>query len=618
MDKLTPVAFRDVRINDGFWKKRSELNKNVTIYSVMERFKETGRFEAFKFNWTEGADAPKPHFFWDSDVAKWIESVAYILCDSPDKKLEEEVEELISLIDKHRGEDGYFNIYHTVVEPDIRFRKRDNHELYCLGHLIEAAIAYYDATGNDRLLNIIDDYIDYVIKVFCVDGSAGFVTPGHEEIELALIKLYRKRKEKKYLELAMFFLNNRGVIKEENASWYNSSYNQSHLPVREQKEAMGHCVRACYLYSAMADAAKDTDDEELLCACKNLFDDIINKKMYISGGIGSSHHGEAFTIAYDLPNDTAYAETCASISMLMFADRMKDIDIDSKYADIVELEMYNGILAGISLDGRAFFYENPLEINLIDRHRHTSLTDAGERFPITQRQEVFNCSCCPPNLTRFFASVGDHIFSYNNDAVFIHQFLSCTTDIGGVKIRLKTSYPANGAVNVAINDAKGKTIYIRIPGWCKKFVSSKNYTVYNGYAVYIIDSDECVIDIDFNMSVEYYVSSSRVRSDAGKVAVMYGPVLYCAESTDNRYLPSDVFVDCSCVPKIEYSPLFDANTITLSAYKTTIGESLYSTVDKVKHLNTELLMIPYFSHSNRGECDMAVWIRRICSVSFFQ
>lgn len=610
MNILTPVEFNNVKILDGFWKSRLELNASVTIFSVMNRFKDTGRFEAFKFNWKEGSDKPKPHYFWDSDVAKWIESVGYILSVSDNPLLKKEADELIAFICKNVADDGYFNIYHTVVEPDIRFRKRDNHELYCLGHLIEAAIAYEDATGDRRLYDVVDRYIDYVIKVFCKDKSAAFVTPGHEEIELALIKLFRKHKNKKYLELAMFFIDSRGKSDEETADWYNSSYNQSHLPVRQQTQAFGHCVRACYLYTAMADAAKETGDEKLLSACKSVFKDIVSGKMYISGGLGSSHHGEAFTIPYDLPNDTAYAETCASIAMLLFADRMKDIDFDSKYADIVEAEMYNGILAGISLDGKSFFYENALEVNFSEHNRHTSMTSDSDRLPIVNRQEVFSCSCCPPNLTRFFASVGNNIFSYDEQGIYIHQYVSCSAKIDGTEINIQTEYPRNGKINISVRSAAGESVYLRIPGWCDSFFVDKSYVMNNGYAEIKVDSDNFTFNLDLDMKVEYYVSSGKVRADAGKVAVMYGPVLYCAESTDNDFLPHEVYVDTEGEAELEFSALFNANVITVSGYKTDIADRLYAKISKVDYLPVRIRLIPYFAHANRGECDMSVWLRQ--------
>lgn len=610
MLKRNAVSFSNVDINGGFWADRMKINESITVFSVRDRFKDTGRFEAFRFNWSEGTDVQKPHYFWDSDVAKWMESVSYIIEKHPNDELLKDVEELISLIEEHQCDDGYFNIYHTVVEPEKRFLNRDNHELYCLGHLIEASVAYYNATGKDSLINVVDKYIDYVIKVFMVDKNAGFITPGHEEIELALIKLYRLKKDKKYLELALFFLNERGKIDEQPGYWYNSSYNQSHKEVRQQDEAMGHCVRACYLYSAMADAAKETDDKELLQACKAIFDDIVSKKMYISGGIGSSHHGEAFTIPFDLPADTAYSETCAAISLMMFADRMKDIDFDSKYADIVEREMYNGILSGVSIDGKAFFYENPLEIRLSDRKRHTSITSHNEHFPIALRKEVFGCSCCPPNITRFFASVGDHILSCDDTALYLHQYISCDIKTDGIDMSIKTSYPADGLVDVKVNGAKGKTLYLRIPDWCDIYYLSVPYVKESGYAKVIIDKDIFEISINMPMNPHLYLSSSAVTECAGKIAVMCGPILYCLEQSYNDIPISEIRINPNCSFEKVYSNYFGCNILKMKAFRQVKTNSLYIPLGSESYEEVEVTLIPYFGFANNGESDMCVWISK--------
>ncbi|NLB41862.1 MAG: glycoside hydrolase family 127 protein, partial [Clostridiales bacterium] len=295
------IAFRKVDITDGFWKQKQELNRKATIYSVWERFKETGRFDAFQFNWKEGMPN-KPHIFWESDIAKWIEAVAYILEKEPDPSLENAVEEIIDCIEQHQDENGYFNIYFTVCEPESRFTRRTDHELYCAGHLIEAAVAYYESTGKDRFLKLMCKYADHIEQVFMMEQSANFVTPGHEEIELALVKLYHCTGKEKYLSLSKFFIDQRGANEKDKINHYNfasPSCDQSHLPAVEQETAEGHSVRACYLYSAMADLSKELKDEMLLSACKKLFANISERRMYITGGIGQSSLGEAFTIDYD-------------------------------------------------------------------------------------------------------------------------------------------------------------------------------------------------------------------------------------------------------------------------------------------------------------------------------
>ena len=610
MQHFEPIAFQQTDVTGGFWAEKQKLIRDVTIHAVHDRFADTGRFQAFQCSWTEGSDEPKPHIFWDSDIAKWIESAAYLLQKAPDAALERQIEAVIDRIEQNQWDDGYFNIYFTVAEPEGRFKNRDCHELYCLGHLIEAAVAYYNATGRDRFLKILDRYIDLVIRVFTVERSAAFTTPGHEEIELALFRLYRLRGDKKYLDLAMFFLNERGKHGEGLTSWCNMRYNQSHLPVRQQHTAEGHCVRACYLYSAMADAAKETGDAELFDACKALFDDITQRKMYVTGGIGSSHCGEAFTVPFDLPNDTAYAETCASIALAMFADRMKLLELDGKYADTVELEYYNGILAGLSLDGKAFFYENPLEINLADRTRHTSVNDR-DRLPITQRLEVFDCSCCPPNVTRCIASLGGSLYSVDGDRVCVHQFLSNRASFDGLQLEMQTNYPLDGKVRLSVQGGKGKTLCVRVPGWCRKADFSAPYTLQRGYAMIAIPADTFTLDVDFWMAPTFITAHPAVRADAGKTALQYGPLIYCMEGVDNGADLFDLVIDAAAPADIRFDSFFGANTVTLQGTRTANAADapLYQQTLTPQRARVPVTFVPYYAFANRGESDMAVWFR---------
>ena len=609
MEHLNKVKLSEIDVTSGFWAERQRLNRDVTVYAVRDRYEETGRFGAFDFDYVEGGEKPRPHYFWDSDVAKWMESAAYILQKHPDAELRAEVDALIGKIEAHQDPCGYFNIYHTVIEPENRFRDRDHHELYCLGHLIEAAVAYYNATGSDRLINILDKYIDYVIRVFVTEKSAGFVTPGHEEIELALYKLYEVRPDEKYKTLADFFLNERGKETKTLESWCNGKYNQSHLPVREQKTAEGHCVRANYLYAGMADAARANSDEAMLAACKALFDDMTKKKMYVTGGVGSSHRGEAFTVPYDLPNDTAYAETCAAIALALFANRMKDIEPDSKYADAVELEIYNGILSGISLDGRCFFYENPLEINLEDHIRHTSVRD-GDRLPITERQLNFGCSCCPPNVTRLIADIGEYVCSYDEDRIFIHQYMACSASLPGMQLDIDTAYPSCGEIRIELAGAKFKKLYLRIPGWCEAFTLSAPYVMKNGYAEIDIRSDMLTLTLSLEMRPRFIAADPRVRADAGKTAVAYGPLVYCAEGIDNRCSLAALRIDVNAPVTAEYRAFFGVPELTAKGFLAEAdGKELYVPVGSVRETPKDIKLIPYFGFANRGESDMRVWLR---------
>ena len=329
MEHLNKLPFTAVEICGGFWANRQKINRETTIWAVKDRFEDTGRFAALDFK-----PVPGLHFFWDSDLAKWLESAADIIAKGPDEALQAEIDDMVDKIEAHQDANGYYNIFHTVIEPDNRFNNRDHHELYCLGHLIEAAVSIFQATGSDRLIRILDRYIDYVIERFCEKADTGFKTPGHEEIELALYKLYAVKPEEKYRRLAKFFLDHRHEDSVPADFWCGDTYFQSHQPVREQRIAVGHSVRANYLYSGMADEARVENDEEMLAACRALFDDMYYKKMYVTGGIGSSHIGEAFTVPYDLPNDTMYCETCASVGLIFFAAQMLRSENAGEYGDV--------------------------------------------------------------------------------------------------------------------------------------------------------------------------------------------------------------------------------------------------------------------------------------------
>ena len=304
MKRYQAVPFQQVTLDQGFWQDRQQINRDVSIWNVYKRFQETGRFDALSCDWREGMPN-KPHVFWDSDVAKWMEAAAFLLERKPDPQLEAAVDELVDRIADNQGADGYFNTYFTVCEPEARFTRRTDHELYCAGHLFEAAVAYARATGKEKFLGLMRRYADYIERVFKDEGSAAFVTPGHEEIELALVKLYRHTGEKRYLELSRWFVEKRGRHEEGLYEMFSSKHAQDHLPVRRMETAEGHCVRALYLYSAMADLAYEYQDEEMLEACRRIFLNIVRRRMYVTGGVGSTAYGEAFTVDYGLPPQTA-------------------------------------------------------------------------------------------------------------------------------------------------------------------------------------------------------------------------------------------------------------------------------------------------------------------------
>lgn len=596
--------FNEITLTGGFWKDISDKNRKTTLYAVYDRFAETGRFAALKCNWKEG-EPNRPHIFWDSDVAKWIEGVAYVIAKTPDPVLEARVEEMIDDIEANQWEDGYINSYYTAIEPQNRFTVRNNHELYCIGHLIEAAVAYYYATGKDRFLKIMERCVDCVYKMFVEEQSAAFVTPGHEEIELALLRLYRATENEKYLNLCKFFIDQRGNNPKDTeiVPGLKRVYEQSEVPARELKSARGHSVRAMYLYTAMADLAKEIGDDELKAACLRLYEDVVDRKMYITGGIGSTNIGEAFTIPYDLPSERAYTETCASIGLMLFAQKMLEMQGDAGYADTVERAMYNGMLAGLSLDGTAFFYENPLEITLSD-HNKNNATVEQERFPITQRLKVFGCSCCPPNLNRLLSSMERFIYRVQGSTCYIDQYMSSTLKQDGISVTVETAYPADGVIKVTATGAD--KLALRIPGWCRSFTLSAPYTIEGGYAV-VENPTELTLTLE--MTPTLYEANAEVNDCAGKAALMVGPVVYCAEGIDNGGVNLHrLAYSTNLNPEYTFCNTCGLNKLTVDGYITEASGALYRPLTD-RYTATRIHLIPYYSFANRGESDMLVWMR---------
>ncbi len=593
---LENINFSNINITDGFWKNKQDLIRNVTMQNVYDRFKETGRFDALKCLWTEG-DEPQPHVYWDSDVAKWMEAVAYLTELSPDAELERKVDDAVEDIAKNQTEDGYFNSYYLTVEKGVRFKDRNNHELYCAGHLLEAAIAYHKATGKRKFLDCMIKYMDYIYNVFVVQKSADFVTPGHEEIELALIKLYRYVGDKKYLDLAKFFIDNRGQS-EENYNWQNF---QSNIPVRQQFKAVGHSVRACYLYTAMADLANETDDAELKDVCDKLYKNITTTKMSISGGVGTNHTGEQFTYSYDLPNENVYNETCAAISLVLFADSMQRHGVNSKYGDVIERIIYNGFLSGISLSGDSFFYSNALEIDLKKRWRE------GDWYPKATRDKVFECSCCPPNIVRFVASISRYMYSQDGNTVYCHQFMDSTAKltVNGKPATLiqETAYPENGVVNFTYH-GEPITLKVRVPEWCVEFKGNRDE---NGFATYeLCDGD--TVKVDFVMNVHIIEANPYVQDDAGRYAIMRGPVVYCLEGVDNGENLRDIAIYENQEFELGFDEKLNVPTIKANACRREQIDALYR-IKTSKYVDFTAKFIPYYAFANRGESDMIVWVQ---------
>ncbi|MBQ3550311.1 MAG: glycoside hydrolase family 127 protein [Clostridia bacterium] len=593
------LDFAKTTLKDGFWRFYSNLDRSSVVKHVYDRFKETGRFDALRCMWREG-EPNKPHIFWDSDVAKWIEGVAFLIEMSPEPEWEALVDEMVDNIAANQRADGYFNSYFLTVEPSKIFCNRDWHELYCVGHMIEAAIAYHKATGKDKLLNCVLKNVDMIYRVFVEEQSAAFVTPGHEEIELALIKLYDYLGNEKHLELARFFLDNRGnneKDKENAHPHFNSAYFQSNLPLRELSEAVGHSVRACYLYTAMAMLAKRDCDTEMKAACDRLFDDIVNRKMSVTGGIGADHRGETFSCKYDLPNSDTYNETCAAISLAMFAGAMQELEVDSRYGDIIERVFYNGFISGLSLDGERFFYTNPLEI---DRKKYARSTYQ----PICERVKVFSCSCCPPNVVRMLASISRYMYTVDGDAVYCNQFAESETKltVGGKEAVLtqKTDYPLNGKITFNYS-GEPMTLYVRVPDWCVEFEGKTE----NGFVKFnLTDGDSVTLDLP--MRVHFIEANPYAQDNSGRYAVQRGPIVYCMEELDNGENLRDITLIENSTIKVIKEEGIPAPVIYIGAERRPKTDRLYrlKTTDRV---GFTARLIPYFAFANRAASDILVW-----------
>ena len=602
------IDFSKIKFESGFWKYRYDLNKKVTLKHVYEQFEKSGRFDSLRFRYKEGGSMP--HIYHDSDVAKWMEAVAYLIAAEGGYQEEQLViDSLVIDMEKNQLDNGYLNSYYIQIEPDKIFENRNAHELYCAGHLIEAAIAYDKATGKSKFLKLMLKYVDFIEQAFITEKTAKFSTPGHEEIELALIKLYEHTRDKKYLDMAKFFIDGRGVLEE---PWESLSFNlkqiQSEMPVRELILAEGHAVRATYLYTGMAELARKENDKELLDACKRVYEDIVNKKMYVTGGIGSAPSSEGFTVSYDLPNLEGYSESCAAIGFILFAHAMQKNEFSVQYAHLIERIMYNGLLSSTSIDGKAFFYENSLEIHLESIGKETSrLPNKRIHFAKPQRSEVFSCSCCPPNINRIFARLGDLFFLEKENDLVINQFGALTLVNDKIKLKMTTDYPNDGKICIKIADNTYGKIYVRIPEWCDHYSVSVNYNVENGYIV--LSNSENLVEIDFKMHPYFVESNPNVRSNAGRVALCYGPTVYCLERIDNHYPLNALSVDVK--KEIQVGNVCDYHMRNLVSFGK-VDENFNGLYRKAKDsaMETELYFRPYWTFANREKSDMLVWIRK--------
>lgn len=597
------IDFSKIELKEGFWSERQKLNREVSLPAIRASYVKTKRFDAARCAYRKWKFWLKPpHIFYDSDIAKFIEAWSYHLAKKREPEIENFIDNIIDNIAKNQRADGYYNAHFLVTRKDKVFTYRSEHELYCLGHLIEAAVAYDNATGKNKLLGIVERYADYVEERFIIRKDTAFTCPGHPEIELALIRLYKHTGKKKYLEMAKYFIyvrgteeGDKGLNKAENAGnpWCDGYYAQDFLPLREQRTAEGHSVRACYLYSGAADVALIEKDEELICALKAIYENIVDRRMYVTGGIGAKALTEAFDKDFILPNDLAYTESCAAISLIMFARRLQEIERKAHYADLIERVLYNGFLSGVSLSGDKFFYENPLEIDFEKRHSNKA------RYPVATRQKDFSCSCCPPNIARLISSVGSLIYATSDDSVYIDQYIASTAsfEIGENKIdiTLDTNYPKSGSLKLKVNGGKDKLIKVRAPEWAESLAASEKYDLIDGYLTFKLKEDEVTLNVNFGVKARIISADPRVESNRGTAYVKYGAFIYCAEAVDNGTITS-YSIDPRDEDGIEreWKGEYNAYALTVPAYK--------------EGVKTVLKMIPYFTFANRGESDMYVYI----------
>ena len=565
--------------------------------------------------------------FQDSDVAKWLEAAAYSLLIKPDKELEQRIDELCDLIAAAQEEDGYLDTHFTLQCPERKFTNLlEGHELYCAGHMMEAAVALYEATGNRKLLSVMEKNADLLYRYFITEGHEGY--PGHPEVELALMRMWRATGNGKYKELSEHFVNVRGVdsdfyIKELQKRdwkvWGNNAadkqYQQSHLPVRQQPDAVGHSVRAVYLYTAMADIAAVTKEPELTEACFRLFDSITKRRMYITGGIGSTHWGEAFSADYDLPNDTVYAETCASIGLIFFASKMLKLKRDGRIADVMERALYNTVLGGVELDGTKFFYVNPLEVipgvsGEVSTHRHVR----------PQRPGWFGCACCPPNAARLLTSVSKYAWEQEGGVVYSNLFTDGELTLPQVQIKVETAYPFGDTVRYEVKS--GETdLAIHIPAF-----TAGNYSVSmpgeyrDGYYYLHVRAGD-VVEVKLEMIPKVNRANIKVARDSGLGAVTVGPVVYCAEGADNGGEVFSFSLDGGNLRLERQTPAqiggfapssYDLGTVyTVTAEGTSLvaddPDALFFT-DGYKEETRQIKLIPYFMWGNRGLNQMRVWM----------
>ncbi|MFQ6130513.1 MAG: glycoside hydrolase family 127 protein [Armatimonadota bacterium] len=601
--KLDPVPFTKVRLSDGFWAPRMETNAKVTLAHQIRMCENTGRFRNFAVAAGLEEGDYEGLVFNDSDTYKLLEGASYCLANERDpevrREIEAEMDRIIDLVGAAQQADGYLNTFYTIREPDRRWTNLPrNHELYCAGHLFEAAAAHYEATGSRKLLDIAVRFADHIDQRFGPGKDER--VPGHEEIELGLIKLFRVTGDQRYFDLAAHFIDARGGS--------GAEYCQDHKPVREQDAIVGHAVRAMYLYAAVADVVAATGDEDLLAACDRIWEDTTTRKAYITGGVGASAHNEGFTTPYDLPNDSAYAETCAACGLAFWAQRMLALRGTSEYADVLERVLYNGFASGVSLSGDRFFYVNPLA----SRGKH-------------RRSEWFGCACCPPNVLRTMASVGGYFYGTSPDSLWVHLYAAGSADVelGGrrVTVEQRTDYPWDGDVRLRLSlDAPSEfELALRVPAWCE----GASYKVGSGRTKAAEPSEDGYLHLrrtwrhgdtvllQLPMAVRRMEANPAVAADVGRVALMRGPIVYCLEAADNEGSVRDLYLPREAELKASYEPgLLGGVVVLRGAARRVVGGSwadeLYRRAAVTEQ--TTIKAVPYCVWDNREPGQMTVWM----------
>jgi uncharacterized protein len=626
--QFEPVPFTDVTFEDAFWKPRIEANRAVTIPHIYRKCEETGRIGAFDLNFERAVPSPVFQIFQDSDIGKWIQAAAYSLATHPDPQLELQLDNLIDKIVSAQQADGYLNTHFIVAQPEMRFRNlRDWHELYCAGHLVEAAVAYFQATGKRKFLDAMCRYIDLIADTFGPAAGQKRGYCGHPEIELALISLYHATDNPRYLELAAYFVDERGNQPnyfdqeaqergEDPAAFEFKTYEycQAHTPLRQQDKVVGHAVRAMYLLGAAADLSAEKNDPSLWQTCLRLWDNLITRRLYLTGTIGPAKQNEGFTEDYDLPDETAYAESCATVGLIQWNHRMLQIAGESKYADEIERGLYNGFLGGVALEGGRFFYENPLAST---GHHH--------------RQAWFDCPCCSSNIARTLASLGKYFYSSGKHDIWVHLYAQGTAQMdladGHVTLHQVTSYPWDGEVKIEVVVPRPQefTLHLRVPGWCSQWSlrlngAAVNATPWkNGYmTVERTWQTGDLLEFVMEMPVQTVWPHPAVRYLQGRLALQRGPVVYCLEGIDHHSIVLDrISIRPGLVRSGLFRPVhqqFLLGGVTVIRGKGRLvsdsgWEGLLYRDQAPAAEEVDISAIPYYAWDNREPGEMRIWMR---------